>query len=258
MCSPYSTATGTSYLLPINKKAGQPALRFQPAITLQFKTMKFLFVASLAFLVLGALHCSPPLVMTTWKDKLDSVPLYENILVVGVIRDTNLKLRKQMEQHIVSDLRALGYRAHSALEVFGAKGLAHMDQEETYRRLYSKGFDGLITIALLDKQKEAAYTPAIVKYYSNLYFYNRIWNYKYIQADLTKTESDLDADSKFRWECIFFDLQKLAPLFAVQTKPIDPTATETEAHTYGLMIVSEMRKHKLIKKRVEPQPLKTF
>lgn len=220
--------------------------------------MKFLLPAFLAFMTLGAIHCSPPLVMTTWKDKLDSVPFYENILVVGVIHDTDLRLRRHMETHIAGDLRALGYRAASALEVFGAGGLAHMDQEETYLALYNRGFDGLITVALLDRQKEAAYTPEIVKYYSNLYFYNRIWNYKFIQADLIHKDRFIDEYARFRWECIFFDLQKLAPLFAVQTRPLDPASIETEAHKYGLMIVSEMFRHKLVKKRVEQPRLKTF
>lgn len=217
--------------------------------------MKLLFLVLLVSA--GAISCSSRLVMTTWKGNLDSVPVYQNILVVGVIHDTDLRLRSHMERHLVDDLKAQGYQARSALEIFGAHGLASMDQENTYRKLYSNGFDGLITVALLDKQKEALFTPEIIKYYSSLYFYNRIWNYKYIQADLRDKENGSVAHSKYRWECIFFDLRYLAPLFALQTEPIDPLSVETEAHSYGLMIVSEMVKQKLIKRR-EQTPVKTF
>jgi hypothetical protein len=217
--------------------------------------MKLPFFPFLVFI--GGIHCSPTLVMTTWKGNMDSVPIYKNILVVGVIHDTDLRLRTHMERHLVDDLKAQGYLAQSALDVFGVKGLANMDQEDTYRKLYNNGFDGLITIALLDKQKEASYAPEIIKYYSSLYFYNRIWNYKYIQADLTDMENSSVVNSKFRWESIFFDLKKLTPLFVVQSKPVDPLSVEIESHNYGLMIVSEMIKHKLLKRRKQ-LTVKTF
>ena len=110
-------------------------------------------------------------------------------MVVGIIKDSSTALRKKMETHLVNDFRSVGYDAVSALEEFGVGGLAGLEQEETYIKLCNKGIDAVITIALLDRNKEKFYVPARVKYYSNLYYYNRIWNYNTIQADLTSSTS---------------------------------------------------------------------
>ena len=121
----------------------------------------------------------------------------------------------------------------------------------------------MITIALLDRKKEKFFVPAKVKYYSNLYYYNRIWNYNIIQADLNSTTSmkgEYEVSTQFSWESILFDLQTLSPVYTIQTKTFDPASTETMAHEYGKMIVANMVKEKIIKKGEAfiSEPLKAF
>ena len=184
-------------------------------------------------------------------------------MVVGIIKDSNIIMRKKMETHLVNDLKAIGYNAVAALDEFGNGGLAGLVQEETYIKLCNKGIDAVITIALLDRKKEKFYVPAKVKYYSNLYYYNRIWNYSTIQADLTLVTSmkgNYEESTQFSWESILFDLQTLSPVYTVQTKTFDPASTETMAHEYGRMIVANMVKNKVIEKReaIISEPLKAF
>ena len=109
--------------------------------------------------------------LTTWK--ASQVPqVYRKILVVGVIHDTDLRFRSQIERHLAGELNRIGYEAASALAAYGAGGLAHMDEEATYITLYNRGYDALLTIALIDKHKEAAYKPEKIQSHSSLYFYN--------------------------------------------------------------------------------------
>ena len=184
-------------------------------------------------------------------------------MVVGIIKDTNNVLRRKMETHLVNDLKSIGYYAVSALDEFGESGLAGLEQEATYIMLCNKGIDAVITIALLDRTKEKFYVPARVKYYPNLYYYNRILNYNTIQADLnssTSMKGEYEETTQFSWESILFDLQSLSPVYTAQTKTFDPTSTETMAHEYGKMIVANMVKKKVIEKKelVVSEPLKTF
>jgi hypothetical protein len=180
-------------------------------------------------------------------------------MVVGIIKDSGVALRSQMEAHLVNDLKNLGYSAVSALSEFGKGGLANLEQEETYIKLCNKGIDAVITVALLDGKKEKFYVPARVKYYSNLYYYNRIWNYQIIQADLISPKEQYEESTQYTWESILFDLQTLSPVYTAQTKSFDPASTETMAHEYGKLIVANMVKNKvLVKKSFFEEPLKAF
>jgi hypothetical protein len=216
----------------------------------------------LATTLLGVLalfySCSSTKIITSWKSSNDSRN-YRKIMVVGIIKDSGIALRSQMETHLVNDLKNIGYNAVSALNEFGKGGLANLEQEETYVKLCNKGIDAVITVALLDKKKEKYFIPAPVKYYSNLYYYNRIWNYNAIQADLISPKGEYAESIQYAWESILFDLQTLSPVYTAQTKTFDPASTETMAHEYGKLIVTNMVKKKvLVKMNLVEEPLKAF
>ena len=179
-------------------------------------------------------------------------------MVVGIIKDSGIALRSQMETHLVNDLKNIGYNAVSALSEFGKGGLANLEQEDTYVKLCNKGIDAVITVALLDTKKEKFYVPARVKYFSNLYYYNRIWNYAIIQADLISSKAQYEQSTQYTWESILFDLQMLSPVYTARTKTFDPGSTTMMAHEYGKMIVANMVKKKVLVKNLIVEPLKAF
>src|SRR6266513_3166871 len=90
--------------------------------------------------------CTLTHVVTTWKPQHFSRVNYNNILVVGVIKNENDSLRREIEKHFVVNLEELGYHTVSALHEFGPKGLANLGEEETYIKLCNKGIDAVITI----------------------------------------------------------------------------------------------------------------
>src|SRR5215218_9243884 len=92
-------------------------------------------------LVLAA--CARHAYITTWKAPNITPRSFTKNLVVGVINDSDLTLRRIIEAHLVDDLDHLGYTAVSALAEFGPKGLSNLAQEETYRRLCDQGIDGV-------------------------------------------------------------------------------------------------------------------
>ena len=205
----------------------------------QIKTIYFLII------ILTLCNCSSSKVITTWKESGNPRD-YKKILVIGIIKDSSISLRKQMEKHLADDLKIAGYNAVTALEEFGKGGLENLEQEQTYTKLCSEGIDAVITIALLDRKKEKFYVPAQVKYYSNLYYYNRIWNYNSIQADLTSSKDSYEESTQYLWETILFDLQTLSPVYTVQTKTFDPSSLREMGHEHGKLIVSKMLKDKIL------------
>src|SRR5437667_368610 len=76
--------------------------------------------------------CTSSHLITTWKAQHFSRVNYNNILVVGIIKNENDSLRREIEKHFVIEMEGLGYHAVSALQEFGPKGLANLGEEETY------------------------------------------------------------------------------------------------------------------------------
>jgi hypothetical protein len=103
---------------------------------------------------------------------------------------------------------------YSALHEFGPKGLANLGEEETYIKLCSKGIDAVITIALIDKGKEIKSKSHKAAGYPGKYYYDRIWNYKIIQAEFTNGNLE---EAEYFWETILFDLAALEPQCTIQT-----------------------------------------
>jgi hypothetical protein len=219
--------------------------------------MKIKITLLLAMLVFYS--CSSSKLITSWKSPGNSARPYKKIMVVGIVKDSTIAIRRQMETHLVNDLKDNGFIAVSALDEFGKGGLANLEQEETYIKLCNTGIDAVITIALLDRRKEKVYIPGRVKYYSNLYYYNRIWNYNVIQADLVSGKGEYEESTQYLWETILFDLQTLSPIYTVQTKSFDPSSLNSMAHEHGKMIVARMIKNKiLIPSPIDNMPLKAF
>lgn len=198
------------------------------------------------FLVCGCAHRT---VVTTWRATNTRYNKFNKILVAALVQDTGLTLRRQMEQQVVNDLKSMGYNAVSSISEFGAHGLANLQQEQTFLKLCSQGVDAVLTIALLDKGKEAQYVPARVKYYSSLYYYNRIWDYKKIEADLTNKPEMGQKNAQVLWECMLFDISKLQPLYTSQTRSFDAAVAATDADWYAKKMVNLLLKNKLLAKQ---------
>ena len=210
---------------------------------------------SLLLFLLLVIGCSTYRSASTWKVPGRFTKQYNKLLVVGIVHDSDLTLRQKMEAQFVSDLQDLGYMAVSALAEFGPNGLSNLAQEDTYLMLYSKGIDGVVTLALIDKRKEEQFIPAQVVYRSSMYYYDRIWNYRKIRADVQNAALPSADAEAYRWESIFFDLTTLEPVFTIQTKSFEPLAADEQAHRYGKTILSSMVKNKVLKK--QPQQVKS-
>jgi hypothetical protein len=190
--------------------------------------------------------CTSHHIITTWKAQRFSPVKYNNILVVGVIKSKNDSLRTEIEKHFVNDLEDLGYHAVSALNEFGPKGLANQGEEETYIKLCKKGIDAIITIALIDKEKETSGKSHKTTGYPAKYYYNRIWNYKNIQAEFADGYPE---KVDYFWETILFDLAALEPQSTIQTKSFNAPATENVSNDLLKQVIQKMRKEKILKRQ---------
>jgi hypothetical protein len=208
--------------------------------------------AFLLFLTLFT-ACSRHELVTTWKVPNSTLGKFSKIVVIGLVQDTSLALRRQLEHYFVADLKKLGYHAVAAAEEFGPRGLANLHQEQTYQKLCGNGIDAVLTVALLDPKKEKRYTPPRVKYYSDLYYYNRIWDYRKIQADLAASRVAPNEPAHYIWEGILFDLATLQPLYAIQSQPLEPASIESNVPKYASGMVTLLLRKKILTRQKQPK-----
>jgi hypothetical protein len=173
---------------------------------------------------------------------------FKKILVLGLNTESDINTREKMENHMVGDLKLLGYSAVSGLKEYGPKSFRNMDEDDMLAKLNNSGFDAVITIVLLDKQKERNYVPGHVYYSPYMIYQSRFWRYYNTMYDRIYTPGYYAIDTRYFWESNLYDLTTKELLYSVQTESFDPASAETLGHEYGKMIVNDMVKNNVLAK----------
>lgn len=198
------------------------------------------------------LSCNSTKITSSWKNGDQMNKPYHNIMVWAIIPESDSMLRKQIETHLVNDLVNKQYHAISSLDVYKEKAYKKLTPAEILKEFKSTGVDAVLSIVLLNKEKEEQYYPGgyfnqpvnnygnLDKYYSNVY-------------ERVLTPGYYIRTTNYYWQSNLFEVAADQLVYSVQTKSIDPYSTDLLAHENGLMIIKDMVKKKIIKK---PLPIK--
>jgi hypothetical protein len=192
--------------------------------------------------------CTSTRITHSWKSEFPAKN-YNKILVLAISGETDIATRQQMEDHLAGDLKDRGYNATSSLKEYGPRAFRQLKEEAVVDKLQNSGFDAVITIVLLNKEKERYYVPGqpyyspYVGYYRNFYgYYTTIYNRIY-------TPGYYVIDTKYFWESNLFDVTSKELIYSVQTESFDYTSSDIQAHEYGKIIVKDMIKNLLLNKK---------
>lgn len=192
--------------------------------------------------------CTSSRITTSWKADNTVAKAYKKVLVLGLIKESDRSLQENMENHLVGDLKEMGYNAVSSLQEFGPRAFDKMDEDAAIGKLKNSGIDAVITIVLLDKEKERKYVPGNTYYTPYGYYYNRFWGYRTTLFNRVYEPGYYITDTKYFWESNLYDMSNQQLIYSVQTQSFDPASTENMAHEYGKMIVEDMAKNAVIKR----------
>jgi hypothetical protein len=214
--------------------------------------MKHLFIPA-AFSLLLFWGCGTTSHITSsWKASGVGQKKYKKIVVLGLIRDADRTVREKMEQHIVGDLKELGYNAVCSCDEYNPKAFEGMNENQAIAKLRNSGVDAVLTVTLLDKQKEKYYVPGRVNYSPYNIYHNRFYGYYRTMNERIYTEGYYVTDTKYFWESNFYDLEADRLLYSAQSQSFDPASTERLSHEYGQMIVKDMVKNSVISNQKTP------
>ena len=193
-----------------------------------------------------AAGCTTSKITTSWKAENTVPQKYNKILVLGLIREADRTLQENMENHFVGDLKELGYNVVSSLKEYGPKAFDKMDEEAALSKLKNSAVDAVITIVLLDKEKERKYVPGNMYYSPYGYYYNRFWGYRSTLYRRIYEPEYYVTNTKYFWESNLYVMSTQKLVYSVQTQSFDPANSESMGHEYGQMIVKNMVKQNVL------------
>ena len=197
-------------------------------------------------LLLIAAGCTTSRITSSWKAEKTNPQKYNKIMVLGLIREADRSLQEKMENHLVSDLSELGYTAVSSLKEYGPKVFDNMDEAAAISKLKNSEIDAVITIVLLDKEKERKYIPGNMYYSPYNYYYNRFWGYRTALYNRIYEPGYYITNTRYFWESNLYDMSTQKLVYSVQTQSFDPANSESMGHEYGQLIVKNMVKLKVL------------
>jgi hypothetical protein len=208
---------------------------------MSIKFIKFIFWT---LLITG---CYTSVITNTWKSKSIQSKEFEKILVIALVNQKDRSLRESMENHLVGDLIEKGITGISSLKEYGPKSFEGLKENEVIQKLDNSGIDAVITIVLLDKEKEKYYVPGRVYYTPYNIYHRRFWGYYSTMYDRIDEPGYYTENTNYFWESNFFDAKTKELIYSVQTKSFNPNSSNALANEYGKLICNDLFKNDILK-----------
>jgi len=198
-------------------------------------------------------QCSSSYVVQTWKSSEELNPKAGRIIVVGLTKEADQLLLQKMENHLADDLCNLGYDAVPFTEFYGFRTSQGQDEKHIVEQLKQKGADAVLTIVLLNKQKEKYHAPKSM--FDSSEGYNNDFNI-YYAAIYSKIyeEGYYVNDTYYFWESNLFSMPDQKIIYSAQTQSFNPSSKSGLAHEYGKLIINDMLEHNVVKDRRKQKP----
>lgn len=215
--------------------------------------MKKISLSALLLLLL-AMACGPSTRITSsWKASGITDGGYRKIIVLALMREPDRNIRERMEAEFVSALRNTGYDAACSCDEYNPKAFENMTEDQAVGKLRNSGVDAVVTIVMLDKQKERYYVPGRVMMSPYYQYHNHFWSYSRSMYTRINTEGYYAENTRYFWETNFYDLKQNNLLYSAQSQSFDPPSAEKMGQEYGKLITGDM-----LKKGVLTTPQKAF
>src|SRR5579863_3999174 len=116
-------------------------------------------VCIISLFVILLTSCNSTHIISSWKAEGANADKYDKILVIGMAGSRDTELRSEIESSMVKRLQERGLIAMASWNQYGQKTFDKMSEEEAAAMVKKDGFEAVMEIALLDKDKEKNYVP---------------------------------------------------------------------------------------------------
>jgi hypothetical protein len=212
-----------------------------------YRTQKLYWITGI--IILSFWGCSTLQITHTWIDEELQPKKYNKILVLGISDEKNMKSLEQIEIHMAGDLRFLGYSAVPAIKEYGFSEFRGMNEETLTNKLQTNGFDAVVIVFLLDREKEKNDVPDPGHRSSHFLYQSRLWTYYSTMYTRVSTPGYYTGNASYFWEADLYDIPGKKLIYSGQTNSFDPGSSDLLGHEYARLIVKDM-----VRTNVLPKP----
>ncbi len=204
--------------------------------------MKWIWLASLPLMLLLA-SCSTSRITDSYTNNRNTAPA-KRILVLGLFSEKNNRAKHAMESELANDLNRLGYNAVTASDEFGAAAFRGMTEGEAIQKLQDEGIQNVVTITLVNKDKQKRYVPSTYGYnpgFWGYYSYYSPWAYHpYYSPGYTET------NTSYVFETNLYDVSNNQLIYSAESKTVDAGSMAALANDYARSVVRDMKKKNVL------------
>jgi hypothetical protein len=182
--------------------------------------MKKVYYSLFVLLIVFTSCCSSTQIIISWRDPDKKITAgdWKKVLVVALLRnETN---RHRAEDEMVKYLPGKGITSYSYLgENFNPK-----NEEALRNKIKDEGFDAIITMRLIDVEREKIFTPE--EYYMYPMYYHNYSHYYFRSWSYYKTPGYFTVTKKFIIETIIYSIQDDKIIWSGITETYDPAGVK--------------------------------
>jgi hypothetical protein len=142
---------------------------------------------------------------------------FQNIMVMGLVN--NVSLRASVEDEFVTEARRENIKAGNGMSMFPPElGKPFEDIERVKARLRDKGYDAILTVALINVNAKRYITADAVYQPYGYGYYDRFGNYYYQTYSTVYREGYFTQNSSYFIECNLYELTKGALTWSGRSK----------------------------------------
>jgi hypothetical protein len=212
------------------------------------KRARYYVTSGIILGIMFAIACTPRTRVTaSWASPQAEEMAFNNVLVAVMVDNVNVK--RSLESMLVQELMDEGIDATMSLDIFPPKyrdGLA--DRDEIMDLIRENGYDGIMTVALIDTETETRYVPGrttyapsrFFPYYGRFYGYYSHWHPRLFEPGYYRT------DRTYFYETNFYDAETEELIWSAQSESMDPARAERFSRQFASSIVREMKGDEIV------------
>lgn len=204
--------------------------------------MKRILLVSIPLLLLLA-SCTTSKITSSYANTHQPIEA-KRILVLALFSDKNTRAKTAMENELVNDINKFGYDAVTATSDFGATAFSGMTQEQALQKLSDQGIQNVITITLVDKNKQRRYVPGSVGYAPGFWGY---YSYYSPRAYQPYRPGYTEVNTSYVFETNLYNVANNQLLYSGQSKTVDANSMATLSNDFARSVVRDMRRKNVLK-----------
>jgi hypothetical protein len=204
------------------------------------KPIFLLFVVAMA-------ACGPATHITgSWKNP--SPPKnptgFKSVMITSLSQ--NLEARQTVENDLAAAISATGVKALRGMESFppSFSDTKEVDKDELLGKIRKTGVEGIVTIALINKETENRYVPGDYGYapVTRYRYYGRFSGYYTTWYPTMYSPGYYEQDKIYFIEVNFYDAKTEELIWSAQSETYNPTSLAQFSKEFASVIVTRMKK----------------